>query len=173
MTAISSTNPAAMLARMQQARTQTDSRIAAATKAGTISGADQTALESALDSIDSSISGASATRSSGGTTGKKGALFRGDGSDPKLIETNTSTEYWQKGASLLTTDPLGRMDVDLPPNSRAYMIAGTQHGGRAGATTDAGPNVNPRNPHNPMPAVRAIGLSRKAASIRRSIGARA
>jgi hypothetical protein len=89
-------------------------------------------------------------------TGKKGSLLRGDGSDPLLIETNTSTEYWQKGASLLTTDPLGRKDVPLPDNSRAYMIAGTQHGGRAGATTDPGPNVNPRNPHNPMPAVRAL-----------------
>jgi hypothetical protein len=89
-------------------------------------------------------------------TGKSGSLFRGDGSDPKLIETNTSTEYWQKGASLLHTDPLGTADVALPENSRAYMIAGTQHGGRAGATTDAGPNVNPRNPHNPMPAVRAL-----------------
>lgn len=85
-----------------------------------------------------------------------GGLFRGDDSDPKLIETNTSTEYWQKGASLLTTDPLGTRDVTLPDNSRAYMIAGTQHGGRAGATTDAGPNMNPRNPHNPMPAVRAL-----------------
>jgi hypothetical protein len=89
-------------------------------------------------------------------TGKKGSLFRGDGSDPKLIETNTSTEYWQKGASLLHTDPLGQKDVTLPENSRVYMIAGTQHGGRAGATTDAGPNLNPRNPHNPMPAVRAL-----------------
>lgn len=89
-------------------------------------------------------------------TKQKGALFRGDGSDPKLIETNTSTEYWQKGASLLTTDPLGLKDVALPKNSRVYMIAGTQHGGRAGATTDPGPNVNPRNPHNPMPAVRAL-----------------
>ncbi len=85
-----------------------------------------------------------------------GSVLRGDGSDPLLIETNTSTEYWQKGASLLTTDPLGTKDVALPANSRAYMIAGTQHGGRAGATTDAGPNVNPRNPHNPMPAVRAL-----------------
>jgi hypothetical protein len=46
--------------------------------------------------------------------------------------------------------------VALPDNSRVYMIAGTQHGGRAGATTDPGPNVNPRNPHNPMPAVRAL-----------------
>ena len=89
-------------------------------------------------------------------TGKKGSLFRGDGSDPKLIETNTSTEYWQKGASLLHTDPLGQQDLSLPENSRVYMIAGTQHGGRAGATTDPGPNVNPRNPHNPMPAVRAL-----------------
>jgi hypothetical protein len=89
-------------------------------------------------------------------TGKSGALFRGDGSDPLLIETNTSTEYWQKGASLLHTDPLGQQDVTLPENSRVYMIAGTQHGGRAGATTDPGPNVNPRNPHNPMPTVRAL-----------------
>jgi len=89
-------------------------------------------------------------------TGKKGSLFRGDGSDPKLIETNTSTEYWQKGASLLHTDPVGTEDVTLPENSRVYMIAGTQHGGRAGATTDPGPNINPRNPHNPMPAVRAL-----------------
>src|SRR4029079_12799556 len=84
------------------------------------------------------------------------SLFRGDGSDPKLIETNTSTEYWQKGASLLTTAPLGTRDVALPENSRVYMIAGTQHGGRAGAPTDPGPNVNPRNPHNPMPAGRAL-----------------
>ena len=89
-------------------------------------------------------------------TGRSGSLFRGDGSDPLLIETNTSTEYWQKGASLLHTDPLGTVDVTLPENSRAYMIAGTQHGGRAGATTDPGPNLNPRNPHNPMPAVRAL-----------------
>jgi hypothetical protein len=89
-------------------------------------------------------------------TGQKGSLLRGDGCDPLLIETNTSTEYWQKGASLLTTDPLGMKDVALPENSRVYMIAGTQHGGRAGAPSDPGPDVNPRNPHNPMPAVRAL-----------------
>jgi hypothetical protein len=94
-------------------------------------------------------------------TEEKGSLFpeqEDDDTDtaPKLIETNTSTEYWQKGASLLHTDPLGKKDVALPENSRVYMIAGTQHGGRAGATTDPGPNINPRNPHNPMPAVRAL-----------------
>ena len=40
--------------------------------------------------------------------GKTGALLRGDGFDPLMVETNTSTEYWQKGASLLTTDPDGK-----------------------------------------------------------------
>jgi hypothetical protein len=90
-------------------------------------------------------------------TEQEGSLFpEDDDTAPKLIETNTSTEYWQKGASLLHTDPLGKKDAALPENSRVYLIAGTQHGGRAGATTDPGPNVNPRNPHNPMPAVRAL-----------------
>jgi hypothetical protein len=89
-------------------------------------------------------------------TGKTGALFRNDGYDPLLIETNTSTEYWQKGASLLTTDPLGRRDLALPPNARAYLVASTQHAGRPGLKADLGPCLNERNPHNPMPAVRAL-----------------
>ncbi|HXZ00150.1 MAG TPA: alpha/beta hydrolase domain-containing protein [Stellaceae bacterium] len=89
-------------------------------------------------------------------TGRSGALLRGDGSDPLLIQTNTSTEYWQKGASLLHTDPLGTRDAALPETVRLYLIAGTQHGGRAGSPADRGPAANPRNPHNPMPALRAL-----------------
>ena len=89
-------------------------------------------------------------------TGRSGGLLRGDGSDPLLIQTNTATEYWQKGASLLHTDPLGTRDVALPEGVRLYLIAGTQHGGRAGSPRDRGPAVNPRNPHNPMPALKAL-----------------
>jgi hypothetical protein len=89
-------------------------------------------------------------------SGKTGSLFRNDGFDPLLIETNTSTEHWQKGASLLVTDPLGQRDIDLPANSRVYMIAGTQHGGNAGMRPTLGPCANPRNPHNPNPALRAL-----------------
>jgi hypothetical protein len=89
-------------------------------------------------------------------TGAAGGLMRGDASDPRLIETNTSTEYWQKGASLLHTDPLGSRDVALPPNVRGYLVAGTQHGGKAGMPRDNGPCVNPRNWHDPMPAIRAL-----------------
>ncbi len=89
-------------------------------------------------------------------SGQSGALLRGDASDPRLIETNTSTEYWQKGASLLHTDPLGTRDVPLPGHVRAFLLAGTQHGGKAGMPRDAGPCVNPRNWHDPMAAIRAL-----------------
>ena len=98
----------------------------------------------------------SATPQTDPITGATGALMRGDDTDPKLIETNTSTEYWQKGASLLHTDPLGLVDIALPENVRGYLMAGTQHGGKAGMPRDNGPCVNPRNWHDPMPAVRAL-----------------
>jgi len=91
--------------------------------------------------------------------GGRGALLRGDDSDPKFIETNTSTEYWQKGASLLHTDPDGTRDVELPANMRGYYLPGTQHGGKAGMPRDAGPCTNPRNWHDPMPAVRALFIA--------------
>ncbi len=89
-------------------------------------------------------------------TGKTGSLLRGDGFDPLLIEVNTSTEYWQKGASLLHTDPFGRQDIALPKTARVYMVAGTQHGGKVGLTTAPGPCANPRNPHSSAPALRAL-----------------
>ena len=88
--------------------------------------------------------------------GKSGSLLRGDGFDPLMIETNTSTEYWQKGASLLTMDATGSRDLSLPANSRVYLIAGTQHGGRAGLGTGRGVCANPTNPHSPAPAMRAL-----------------
>ncbi len=89
-------------------------------------------------------------------TGLTAGLLRGDDSDPRLIETNTPTEYWQKGASLLHTDPAGTRDVALPDGVRGYMIAGTQHGGRPGSPRDRGPCRHPRNWHDPSPALRAL-----------------
>jgi hypothetical protein len=89
-------------------------------------------------------------------TSKSGALLQGDGSDPLLIETNTSTEYWQKGASLIHMDPSGQRDLMLPPDARAYLVAGTQHAGRAGLDASAAACANPRNPHSAGPALRAL-----------------
>ncbi|HEY1798446.1 MAG TPA: alpha/beta hydrolase domain-containing protein [Stellaceae bacterium] len=86
-------------------------------------------------------------------------LLKGRASDPKVIETNSATEYWQKGASLIHTDPGTGADLALPPNSRAYLIAGTQHGGRPGVDPKPGPCVNPRNWHSATPALRALFLA--------------
>ena len=99
------------------------------------------------------FSSAAFTDPIGGTTA---AVLRGDGSDPLLIETNTATEYWQKGASLLHTDPGGTRDAVLPDTVRGYFLAGTNHTGKAGAPWDAGPCVLSRNGHDPMAAVRAL-----------------
>jgi hypothetical protein len=92
-------------------------------------------------------------------SGKTDALLRGRPTDPLMIETNTSTEYWQKGASLVHTDPARSRDVELPVTARAYLIAGTQHGGRPGVNPAPGPCVNPRNPHSATPALRALFLA--------------
>jgi Alpha/beta hydrolase domain len=89
-------------------------------------------------------------------SGKTGALLKGDSSDPFLIESITSTEYWQKGASLLTTDPTGARDLALPTNVRVFLISGTQHGGNAGMRPTKGVCANLSNPHNPTPAMRAL-----------------
>jgi hypothetical protein len=87
---------------------------------------------------------------------KTGAILQGHATDPLVIETNSSTEYWQKGASLVHTDPTGGSDADLPPNVRVYMIAGTQHDGRPGVDPSRGPCVNPRNPHSATLALRTL-----------------
>jgi alpha/beta hydrolase family protein len=98
----------------------------------------------------------SAAAASDPFSGKTAALFKGDGSDPLWMETNTSTEYWQKGASLVHIDPAARQDLALPSSARVYLIAGTQHGGRANLTPAPGACANARNPHNPVPALRAL-----------------
>ena len=89
-------------------------------------------------------------------SGKIAALLPGSANDPNIIETNSATEYWQKGASLIHTDSGLRRDLKLPENSRAYLIAGTQHGGRPGVNPAPGPCVNPRNWHSATPALRAL-----------------
>jgi hypothetical protein len=69
-------------------------------------------------------------------TGKSDGTFArcmARGNCPKLIHTNSSTEYWQGGQSLITTDPLGRSDGTPPDNVRIYHFVGTQHGGIEGS----------------------------------------
>ena len=87
--------------------------------------------------------------------GPGGALLRGDGTDPLVIETNTATEYWQKGASLVHGGPDGADGV-LPDGVRMMLVAGVQHGGHAGTAGTPGYCANPRNPASAGPALRAM-----------------
>ena len=89
-------------------------------------------------------------------TGKTGSLFLGADNNPLVISTNTSTEYWQKGASLLTTDPAGTRDLDDHSKARTYFITGTQHVGNFNTPSSPGSCAMPRNPHDAYPAIRAL-----------------
>src|SRR5262245_8607052 len=46
---------------------------------------------------------------------------------PKLFYVNNSSEYWNRAASLIATDPAGERDLPPAPEARIYHIAGAQH----------------------------------------------
>jgi hypothetical protein len=53
---------------------------------------------------------------------------------PRIIFTQTSTEYWSRAASLLHTDAEGKTDLVLPDDVRVYLVAGAQHLGKSDGT---------------------------------------
>lgn len=52
------------------------------------------------------------------------------GVTPKVIHTDSASEYWQGRAALVTTDIEG-FDLVLPDDVRVYLYASVQHGGAA------------------------------------------
>ena len=52
---------------------------------------------------------------------------RRTGTCPKIINLNSSNEYWSKAGSLLHTDPSGRWDAVEPPNVRTYLLSSVEH----------------------------------------------
>jgi hypothetical protein len=46
---------------------------------------------------------------------------------PKMFVANTSTEYWGRDGSLITTSPDGSADVAPAANVRVYALMGSQH----------------------------------------------
>ena len=73
------------------------------------------------------------------TGARDGLLQRSDeqGVTPKVVATNTSWEYWRGDASLIDIDPATGEDVPAHPQSRHYLLAGTQHGPGQAAPTDS------------------------------------
>jgi hypothetical protein len=79
-----------------------------------------------------------------GQTGDTLARARAAGVVPKMIFTQSSTEYWSRAASLLHTDVTGTKDGVLPEEVRVYLVAGSQHLG--GGEPTPGICQQPRNP---------------------------
>jgi hypothetical protein len=65
---------------------------------------------------------------------------------PKIVHTNTDTEYWQALMALNTTDSESWRDLSIPKNVRIYLFSGTRHGG--GDVTRQPPTVVPAPPAN-------------------------
>lgn len=53
-------------------------------------------------------------------------ICAGNGTCPKIMHSDTDTEFWQARASLVVTDPAGN-PATIPDNVRLYYLAGTQH----------------------------------------------
>lgn len=78
-----------------------------------------------------------------GAQGDTLARVRASGHMPRIIFSQSSTEYWSRAASLLHTDVEGKTDLDLPEDVRVYLVAGAQHLGKS----DGSPGIcqQPRN----------------------------
>jgi hypothetical protein len=59
-------------------------------------------------------------------TGRRDAILKRPETDPLVIHTQTSTEYWQRRGSLVHTDTSGN-DLPQPDTVRIYFWASSQH----------------------------------------------
>ncbi|MDZ4404410.1 alpha/beta hydrolase domain-containing protein [Prosthecobacter sp.] len=86
------------------------------------------------------------------------ARSRKSGHTPRILFTQTSTEYWSRAASLLHTDVEGKADLTLPDDVRVYLVAGAQHLGKSDGTP--GICQQPRNTLDDRgPVLRAMLLN--------------
>ena len=70
-------------------------------------------------------------------TERRDAILKRPATDPLVIHTDTSLEYWQFHASLVTHNANGQA-LTLPDNVRYYMLASAQHLAVAGAAPARG-----------------------------------
>ncbi len=65
-------------------------------------------------------------------------ILKRPATDPKVIHTDSSTEWWQFRASLVDATDDGRADRVQPRNVRRFLFSGTQHFVGVGATPTFG-----------------------------------
>ena len=75
---------------------------------------------------------------------------------PKVMHTQSSSEYWHRSGSLVHTDPLAIRDKEIPPEVRIYTFGGTQHGSGNGIPSAAANGQIANTPADYKPLLRAL-----------------
>ncbi|MEE8442640.1 MAG: alpha/beta hydrolase domain-containing protein [Dehalococcoidia bacterium] len=88
-------------------------------------------------------------------TGKTDGILKRPDTDPLVIHTQTSSEYWERRGSLVHTDTLGN-DLDQHERARVYLFASSQHNAAPNGGPQYGANRHPTNPLNTSPLLRAL-----------------
>jgi hypothetical protein len=88
-------------------------------------------------------------------TGRQDGIFKRPKTDPYIVHTQTSTEYWQKRGSLAHTDGKGN-DIAIPSNVRIYFVASAQHNTPFGSAPRKGECQQLSNPMPIGDALRAL-----------------
>ena len=90
-------------------------------------------------------------------SGAEGSVLdhaRALGAVPKPFYVNNSSEYWNRAAALIATDPSGERDLPVANEARIYHIAGAQH--YIGGLLERGIFANCVNTLNHYRALRAL-----------------
>lgn len=80
------------------------------------------------------------------------------GGSPKVIETNSSWEYWRGDGALLHADPVTGQDLPDDDDVRSYLLAGHDHLGSTAYKLSL-PVANPVHQLDPQPVLRALFLA--------------
>jgi len=88
-------------------------------------------------------------------TGRQDGILKRPNTDPLIVHTQTSTEYWQKRGSLAHTDAKGN-DIPIPNNVRIYFVASAQHNTPFGSLPRKGECQQLSNPMPIGDALRAL-----------------
>jgi hypothetical protein len=88
-------------------------------------------------------------------TGKTDAILKHPATDPLVIHTQTSSEYWERRGSLVHTDSLGN-DVKDHEKARVFLFASSQHHADPNSGPLRGVHRGLSNPLNTTPLLRAL-----------------
>jgi sugar lactone lactonase YvrE len=75
---------------------------------------------------------------------------------PKIFHVLSNSEYFNRGGSLIHTDPTGQRDMEAPRNTRIYAVASGPHFSGVWPPAPADGTAAPLNPLDRSPIVRAL-----------------